>query len=105
MRVTVFGEQALSGEDSRGQQRRGGDAAGRQWQQGGADAGVRSRRGAENTATGMVKEPKVSADRDCLSPLHYILGEVSKPGRYPYAIGLTGDEGGGDGRRVHLPGP
>ena len=39
-------------------------------------------------ATGMVREPKVSADVVSYRPF-YILGEVSKPGQYPYAIGLT----------------
>jgi polysaccharide export outer membrane protein len=40
------------------------------------------------TASGMVREPKVSADVISYRPF-YILGEVSKPGQYPYAIGLT----------------
>jgi protein involved in polysaccharide export with SLBB domain len=40
------------------------------------------------SATGMVKDPKVSADVIAYRP-YYILGEVSKPGQYPYAIGLT----------------
>jgi protein involved in polysaccharide export with SLBB domain len=39
-------------------------------------------------ASGMVREPKVSADVVSYRPF-YILGEVSKPGQYPYAIGLT----------------
>jgi len=40
------------------------------------------------SASGMVREPKVSADVVAYRPF-YILGEVSKPGQYPYAIGLT----------------
>jgi polysaccharide export outer membrane protein len=39
-------------------------------------------------ATGMVKQPRVSADVISYRPF-YILGEVAKPGQYPYAIGLT----------------
>jgi polysaccharide export outer membrane protein len=40
------------------------------------------------TSSGMVKTPRVSADVISYRPF-YILGEVSKPGQYPYAVGLT----------------
>lgn len=39
-------------------------------------------------ATDMVREPRVSADVVEYRP-YFILGEVNKPGRYPYSIGLT----------------
>lgn len=40
------------------------------------------------TASGMVRAPRVSTDVVSYRPF-YILGEVNKPGQYPYAIGLT----------------
>lgn len=40
------------------------------------------------TSSGMVKTPRVSTDVISYRP-YYILGEVSKPGQYPYAVGLT----------------
>jgi protein involved in polysaccharide export with SLBB domain len=39
-------------------------------------------------SSGLVKQPKVSADVISYRPF-YILGEVTNPGQYPYAIGLT----------------
>ena len=39
-------------------------------------------------ATDMIKSPKVSTDVLAYRPF-YILGEVSTPGQYPYAIGMT----------------
>jgi polysaccharide export outer membrane protein len=39
-------------------------------------------------ASGMVRSPRVSADVLSYRP-YYILGEVTKPGQYPYAVGLT----------------
>ncbi len=39
-------------------------------------------------SSNMVKSPKVSADVVAYRP-YYILGEVTKPGQYPYSIGLT----------------
>lgn len=40
------------------------------------------------TETGMVRAPRVSADVIAYRPF-YILGEVNKPGQYPFSIGLT----------------
>lgn len=40
------------------------------------------------TASGMVRSPRVSTDIIEYRPF-YILGEVNKPGQYTYAIGLT----------------
>ena len=39
-------------------------------------------------ATGMVRAPRVSVDVLNYRPF-YILGEINKPGQYPYAIGMT----------------
>lgn len=39
-------------------------------------------------ASGMVRSPRVSADVIEYRPF-YILGEITKPGQYPYAIGMT----------------
>jgi polysaccharide export outer membrane protein len=39
-------------------------------------------------ASGLVRAPKVSTDVVAYRPF-YILGEVNKPGQYPYSIGLT----------------
>jgi polysaccharide export outer membrane protein len=39
-------------------------------------------------ASGMVRSPRVSADVTAYRPF-YILGEVTTPGQYPYAIGMT----------------
>ncbi|RYZ15038.1 MAG: polysaccharide export protein [Alphaproteobacteria bacterium] len=39
-------------------------------------------------ASGLVKAPKVSSDVVAYRPF-YVLGEVNKPGQYPYAIGMT----------------
>jgi len=40
------------------------------------------------TSSGLVKQPRVSTDVIAYRPF-YILGEVDKPGQYPYTIGLT----------------
>jgi polysaccharide export outer membrane protein len=39
-------------------------------------------------STGMVRTPRVSADVVSYRP-YYILGEVQKPGQYPYSVGMT----------------
>jgi polysaccharide export outer membrane protein len=89
VRVTVFGEQALSGEfivannGAVAMPLVGEVAAG-----GLTPASFQGAVQEKLSATGMVKEPKVSADVIAYRP-YYILGEVSKPGQYPYAIGLT----------------
>ncbi len=39
-------------------------------------------------ADGLLRDPKVSIDIASFRPF-YILGEVTKPGEYPYAVGLS----------------
>lgn len=39
-------------------------------------------------ADGLLRDPKVSIDVSSFRPF-YILGEVTKPGEYPYAVGLS----------------
>lgn len=89
VRITVFGEESLSGEflvanngsiamPLIGQVQAGGltPAA--------FQAGIQQRL----EASGMVRSPRVSADVIEYRPF-YILGEVTTPGQYPYAIGMT----------------
>lgn len=89
VRVTVFGEDALSGEflianngsvslPLVGQIRAGGATLTA------FEATVQEKL----TASGMVRTPRVSADMVEYRP-YYILGEVNKPGQYTYSIGLT----------------
>jgi protein involved in polysaccharide export with SLBB domain len=89
IRITVFGEDALSGEfivanngavavPLIGEVKAGGMSPS-------AFQAVLQER---LTASGMVKSPRVSADVVAYRP-YYILGEVTKPGQYPYAVGLT----------------
>lgn len=89
VRVTVFGEDKLSGEFLVANN---GDVA--VPLVGDVKAGGLTPVAFQNAvqdklaASGMIREPKVSADVVAYRP-YYILGEVSKPGQYPYAIGLT----------------
>jgi protein involved in polysaccharide export with SLBB domain len=89
LRVTVFGEQELSGEflvSSRGavampligEVQAGGTTL---------DAFTKTVE-AKLVASDMVRAPKVSTDIIAYRPF-YILGEVATPGQYPYAIGMT----------------
>lgn len=89
IRVTVFGEQELSGEFlvfSRGavampligEVQAGGTTL---------DAFTKTVE-AKLVASDMVRAPKVSTDIIAYRPF-YILGEVATPGQYPYAIGMT----------------
>ena len=89
VRVTVFGENALSGEflianngqvslPLVGQVRAGGVTL----------TGFETAIQEQLTASGMVRTPRVSADIVEYRP-YYILGEVNKPGQYTYSIGLT----------------
>lgn len=43
---------------------------------------------AKLTASGLVKSPRVSTDIISYRPF-YVLGEVNKPGQYPYVVGMT----------------
>ncbi len=89
VRLNVFGEDALSGEfliSNRGNVSVPlvGDVK----------AGGQTIEAFEKTvedklvATDMVRTPRVSVDVLAYRPF-YILGEVSTPGQYPYAIGMT----------------
>jgi protein involved in polysaccharide export with SLBB domain len=89
VRVTVFGEQELSGEflvSSRG--------AVAMPLIGEVQAGGTTLEAFTKTvetklvASDMVRAPKVSTDIIAYRPF-YILGEVATPGQYPYAIGMT----------------
>lgn len=89
VRVTVFGEQALSGEFTVANNGAVAMPLVGEVPAGGLNpASFQAAVQEKLTASGMVKEPKVSADVIAYRP-YYILGEVSKPGQYPYAIGLT----------------
>lgn len=88
IRLTVFGEQQLSGEflvDSSGSvslpligEVRAGGLTLRQF-----EAGVAAR-----LKQGYLQDPKVSAEVVNFRPI-YIMGEVSKPGQYPYVSNMT----------------
>lgn len=89
VRVTVFGEQELSGEfliSSRGTVAMPlvGEV-----QAGGTTLDAFTATVEQKlVASDMVRAPKVSADVINYRPF-YILGEVETPGQYPYAIGMT----------------
>jgi len=88
LRITVFGETELTGEYS---VTGGGDvsfplignvpAAGKTVEQ--VQEAIRTR-----LAGGYVQDPRVSAEVILYRPF-YILGEVAKPGQYPFSVGLT----------------
>jgi protein involved in polysaccharide export with SLBB domain len=88
IRLTVFGEQQLSGEfqvDSSGSvslpligEVRAGGLTLRQF-----EAGVATR-----LKQGYLQDPKVSAEVVNFRPI-YIMGEVGKPGQYPYVSNMT----------------
>lgn len=88
LRITVFGETDLTGEYS---VTGGGDvsfplignvpAVGKTVEQ--VQEAIRTR-----LASGYVQDPRVSAEVTVYRPF-YILGEVTKPGQYPYTVGLT----------------
>jgi polysaccharide biosynthesis/export protein len=88
LRITVFGETDLTGEYS---VMSGGDisfplignvrASGRTVEQ--VQEAIRTK-----LAGGYVRDPRVSAEVLVYRPF-FILGEVTKPGQYPYTVGLT----------------
>lgn len=89
VRVNVYGEQALSGDflvannggialPLIGNVRAGGLTL----------ASFQTEVQDKLTESGMVRAPRVSTDVIEYRP-YYILGEVNKPGEYPYSIGLT----------------
>ena len=89
VRVTVFGEEALSGEFIVANNGAVAVPLVGEVQAGGLTPPAFQLAVQEKlTSTGMVKSPRVSTDVIAYRP-YYILGEVSKPGQYPYAVGLT----------------
>ncbi|MDP3736299.1 MAG: polysaccharide biosynthesis/export family protein [Hyphomonadaceae bacterium] len=89
VRVTVFGEEALSGEFIVANNGAIAVPLIGEVQAGGMTPPAFQIAVQEKlTSSGMVKSPRVSTDVIAYRP-YYILGEVSKPGQYPYAVGLT----------------
>ncbi len=89
IRITVFGEESLSGEFLIAN-----NGAVAMPLIGEVQAGGLTPTAFQTTvqqrleASGMVRSPRVSADVTEYRPF-YILGEITKPGQYPYAIGMT----------------
>jgi protein involved in polysaccharide export with SLBB domain len=88
LRVTVFGEESLSGEFSVG-----GDGNVSLPLIGEIRAGDRTITQLRDEVkqalgNGYLKDPRVSAEVITYRP-YFILGEVHSPGQYPYSIGLT----------------
>ena len=89
LRVTVFGEDSLSGEFT--VSNNGGVAlplVGEVRAGGLTPVLFQTEVQDRLTASGMVRTPRVSVDVVNYRPF-YILGEINKPGQYPYAIGMT----------------
>ena len=89
LRVTVFGEDNLSGEYT--VSNNGGIAlplVGEVRAGGLTPVLFQTEVQDKLTASGMVRTPRVSVDILDYRPF-YILGEINKPGQYPYAIGMT----------------
>lgn len=88
IRIIVFGQQQLSGEFSV-------DGSGRvalpligEVRAAGASARELEQRITKELADGYVRDPRVSVEVLNFRPF-YIIGEVNKPGQYPYAAGMT----------------
>jgi protein involved in polysaccharide export with SLBB domain len=89
LRVTVFGEDSLSGEFT--VSNNGGVAlplVGEVRAGGLTPVLFQTEVQDRLTASGMIRTPRVSVDVVNYRPF-YILGEINKPGQYPYAIGMT----------------
>ncbi len=89
IRITVFGEDSLSGEFMVANN--GGIAMpliGEVPAGGLTPSAFQTAVQQRLEASGMVRSPRVSADVIAYRPF-YILGEIAKPGQYPYAIGMT----------------
>ena len=88
LRITVFGEEALTGEFTiSGSGRLSLPLIG-EVQAEGLSVTQLQERIAEALRQGFINDPRVNAEVMNYRPF-YILGEVSKPGEYPYTIGLT----------------
>jgi protein involved in polysaccharide export with SLBB domain len=89
VRVTVFGEEALSGEFLVANN---GAVAfpliGEVPAGGLTPTAFQTAVGEQLASSGLVRSPRVTADVVAYRP-YYILGEVTKPGQYPYSVGLT----------------
>jgi polysaccharide export outer membrane protein len=89
VRVTVYGEEALSGDFLIANNGKVALPLVGEVPAGGLTLSKFQDSIQENlTASGMVRAPRVSADILEYRPF-YILGEVNKPGQYDYTIGLT----------------
>ncbi len=88
LRITTYGEPTLSGEFTVSTEGRIafpliGDVDARD-----ADAGAVQQDITARLSDGYLRDPKVNVDVIGVRPI-YVLGEVNKPGEYPYTQGLT----------------
>lgn len=88
VRVNVFGEEALTGEFTVGQSGRLSLPLIGEIQAGGLTVTELQESIAEALRQGFINEPRVNAEVLTYRPF-YILGEVNKPGTYPYSTNLT----------------
>ena len=88
VRLTVFGEADLSGTYAVDGQGMVTLPLGQPVEAAGATAPELSGRVADMLREGYLRDPRVSAEVAAYRP-YYILGEVEKPGEYPYQNGLT----------------
>ncbi len=88
VRVIVFGEDALSGQFSVGSTGKMAMPLIGDVQAAGMTITQLQTEIADALKQGYLKDPKVSAEVMTYRPF-YILGEVNKPGTYPYTTGLT----------------
>lgn len=88
LRVIVFGEEDLSGEfDITGAGKVSLPLIG-QVQAAGLTLGQFEKEVADNLANGYLTSPKISVEVLNYRPF-YIIGEIDKPGQYPYTDGMT----------------
>ena len=88
LRISTYGEPSLSGEFVISSAGTIGFPLIGTVQAAGKDAQDVQQAIATALADGFVNDPKVSVEVANFRPI-YILGEVNKPGEYPYAMGLT----------------
>jgi polysaccharide export outer membrane protein len=89
LRVTVFGEESLSGEFVVANNGAVAFPLIGEVPAGGLTPTAFQTAVQEQLASsGLVRTPRVTADVTAYRP-YYILGEVTKPGQYPYSVGLT----------------
>jgi polysaccharide export outer membrane protein len=90
IRVITFGEESLTGAFLVGATGRVSLPLIGEVQAGGRTTGQVAAEMARMLADGFLKDPRVSIEVVDFRP-YYILGEVNKPGLYPYTAGLTVD--------------